>query len=250
MKKRWFGVSVIVIVLIYLVAGSLMAGVAAANPTVHIVQWGETLTSIARLYGVSVQAIMEANNLTSATIYAGQRLIIPAAGGEQYVVHIVARGESLLSIAARYGVSYLEIAVRNGLTNPNLIYVGQRLIIPGVKPGTPAPTPQPPATRPPEAIVISSPLPNGNVKSPLTVTGWGSAFENVLAVDVLDQNGKAIGQGQAIVRAEFGQYGPFSGTITFTMPISPQLGRVSVYSISPRDGAIEHLSSVTVNLRP
>jgi hypothetical protein len=84
----------------------------------------------------------------------------------------------------------------------------------------------------------------------VTVTGWGSGFENNLAVDVLDQSGSVIGQGNVMVDAEFGQVGPFTGTVTFTPPDSTQLGRVAVYTISPRDGAIEHLASVTVNLKP
>ena len=52
------------------------------------------------------------------------------------------------------------------------------------------------------------------------------------------------------VDAEFGQVGPFSGVIEFTAPDEEQFGRIQVYGISPRDGAIEHLASVTVNLVP
>jgi LysM repeat protein len=46
-------------------------------------------------------------------------------------VHIVARGETLTSIAARYGVSVGALAAANGITDPNTIYAGQRLLIPG-----------------------------------------------------------------------------------------------------------------------
>ena len=45
--------------------------------------------------------------------------------------HVVARGETLTSIAARYGVSVGALAAANGITNPNTIYAGQRLVIPG-----------------------------------------------------------------------------------------------------------------------
>ncbi len=44
--------------------------------------------------------------------------------------HVVRRGETLFSIAARYGVTIRQIVAANGLRNPNRIYVGQRLIIP------------------------------------------------------------------------------------------------------------------------
>lgn len=46
-------------------------------------------------------------------------------------VHIVARGETLTSIAARYGVSVGALAAANAITDPNTIYAGQRLVIPG-----------------------------------------------------------------------------------------------------------------------
>ncbi len=51
------------------------------------------------------------------------------------IVHIVRRGENLTMIARRYGVNMWAIARANGITNPNRIYVGQRLVIPS---GTPA----------------------------------------------------------------------------------------------------------------
>lgn len=49
----------------------------APTGQVHIVQTGDTLYSIARRYGTTVDAIMSANGLTSTTIYVGQQLIIP-----------------------------------------------------------------------------------------------------------------------------------------------------------------------------
>jgi LysM repeat protein len=46
--------------------------------TIHVVQSGEWIWSIARLYGIDPQVIIDANNLTSpATIYPGEELIIP-----------------------------------------------------------------------------------------------------------------------------------------------------------------------------
>jgi LysM repeat protein len=50
--------------------------------------------------------------------------------GPVYRAHIVQRGETLSRIALRYAVSWRTIASLNGLSNPNLIYVGQRLLIP------------------------------------------------------------------------------------------------------------------------
>lgn len=104
---------------------------------VHIVQSGEYLGLIAQRYGVSVQAIAAANNITNTSrIYAGQRLVIPGVvvtpppTVPASRVHIVASGENLFRIAQRYGVTVEAIAAANGITNINRVYVGQRLVIP------------------------------------------------------------------------------------------------------------------------
>lgn len=52
-------------------------------------------------------------------------------------VHVVKRGETLTRIAARYGVSMTDIIKANGIRNPNRIFVGQRLCIPGAPPPPP-----------------------------------------------------------------------------------------------------------------
>jgi LysM repeat protein len=105
------------------------------NPVVYIVQWGDTLYSIARRYGTSVEAIALQNRIANPSrIYAGQRLVI--SGGTTPPVppytqiHVVRAGETLYSIARRYGSTYWAIAMANHLINPNVIYVGQRLVIP------------------------------------------------------------------------------------------------------------------------
>jgi LysM repeat protein len=111
-------------------AAQAQAETNVADPeTIHIVQRGETLSSIARRYGVTVAALMAYNSLTSTTIYVGQHLLIPGGGSTPVVYHTVQRGETLFSISRRYGVTVQAIRAANGLSS-NLIYVGQRLIIP------------------------------------------------------------------------------------------------------------------------
>ncbi|HKM40189.1 MAG TPA: LysM peptidoglycan-binding domain-containing protein [bacterium] len=105
---------------------------------IYVVQPGDTLWNIARLFGVSEQDIMTANDLVSGQIFPGQELVIaavqepmppvvpsspvlPAIG-----VHVVQRGETLLSIARHYRIT-VEALVR---ANPGLIHIGQQLRIP------------------------------------------------------------------------------------------------------------------------
>ena len=100
----------------------------------YVVRWGDTVDLIAGRYGVSVQDIVAANNLTDPNlIRAGDVLIIPggAATPAEPAVHIVRRGETLQSIARLYGTTVDAIAGANGIANPNHIYVGQSLTIPG-----------------------------------------------------------------------------------------------------------------------
>jgi len=122
------------------------------SPTLgtHIVESGETLSEIARMYGTTVDAIVEANDLGSADalIRQGQELLIPspppplptAEGTAAAVsspsstvgqrIHVVQAGETLSEIARMYGVTTEELAQTNGLDNPNAVRVGQALVIP------------------------------------------------------------------------------------------------------------------------
>jgi LysM repeat protein len=105
--------------------------------TVHVVQWGETLSIIAARYGVTVNAIVQANGLSNPNyIYAGQRLSVPTgttspAPSSGTTTYVVQRGDTLYAIAARHGTTVNYLASLNALMNPNFIYVGQVLKVPG-----------------------------------------------------------------------------------------------------------------------
>jgi len=108
----------------------------------HRVRNGETLSVIARKYRTSVRSIMRANNLRRSNyIVAGKRLKIPRRGymqssprsvqkprNGQAVNHIVRKGDSLFTIAKRYGTTTKKIQELNHLTTTTL-QKGQVLII-------------------------------------------------------------------------------------------------------------------------
>jgi lysozyme len=107
------------------------------------VQQGETLSSIARRYGTSWQAIKQANGLVNPNqIYVGQKLKIPASTGSTgssgstatgcRLRHTVQPGEWVWQIARNYGVSPYDILAANGLTiqSANVISAGKVLCIP------------------------------------------------------------------------------------------------------------------------
>jgi LysM repeat protein len=93
---------------------------------------GDTLSTIAAKFGVSLAALMVTNHLTHPfDAKPGQQLTIPPADFHPTeLTHRVLPGENLTGIAALYGADPNAIAARNGLTNPNQVFAGQELIIP------------------------------------------------------------------------------------------------------------------------
>jgi peptidoglycan-N-acetylglucosamine deacetylase len=110
----------------------------------HTVAWGDTIYSLARRYGTTSQAIIDANQLKDPSlIRVGDVLIIPGAvsqpvGSESE--YVVQSGDTLFSIARRFGTTVDEIALANGIVNPAFISVGQTLVIPGATAGQTATT--------------------------------------------------------------------------------------------------------------
>lgn len=112
-----------------------------ANSPVHTVQPGESLSEIAAAYGVTMSALIAENGIgNSDYIYTGQQLVIPdgsggyssnsySGDGGSYVT--VGRGDSLSLIAALNGMTVNELMQLNGLSNPNNVWIGQRLLVSG-----------------------------------------------------------------------------------------------------------------------
>lgn len=98
-----------------------------STPGTHVVKQGETLKTIAALYGTTPELIAAANGITNINvIYAGQVLKIPQA--PRY--YTVQAGDTLANIATRYGVTLQALVTANNITNINLVKTGQRLLIP------------------------------------------------------------------------------------------------------------------------
>lgn len=104
------------------------------SSTIHIVQRDENLFRIALQYGTTVEAIAAFNGIADVRVIAvGQRLLIPNAqtgASGVLVTHTVAPGDSLSELVARYHTTIEALAEANNLSNPALLYIGQRLIVP------------------------------------------------------------------------------------------------------------------------
>jgi LysM repeat protein len=148
----------IIVSLFFVFSGFTLATTSARQNTSYVVQPGDNLFRISLRFNTTVAALAAANGITNVNlIFAGQTLIIPGPGGNVpppvttppaggtpapgTTTYVVAPGDTLSKIAQRFGTTYLAIAAANGIANPNLIYVGQVLNIPGAS-GVP-PTPPP-----------------------------------------------------------------------------------------------------------
>ena len=224
---------------------------AQTGGTTHTVQAGENLFRIALRYGFTVEYLAAVNGIANPTqIYAGQVLTIPdpnapapapaaapaapdpapaanPAPATGPVYHTVQPGETLASIGRLYGLTWPEIAAANGLSNPNQIYGGQQLTIPG------ASSPGAAAVAPP---VAADPAP---VANPAPVTGERThvvkAGEHLAAIariyniswpaiaranNITDPNHIYSGQTLVIPATDDGQ-GAYIQPDTWTPPAAP-----------------------------
>jgi len=126
-------------------------------PTTYTVQWGDWMRKIAERHGVTVDALVAANpSINPNRIYPGQVLNIPAPGGSVVspptggatpfappggpTTYTVQRGEWLYQIARKFGISVAQLQTANPGVNPNYLYPGQVLNIPGGAAPNPPPS--------------------------------------------------------------------------------------------------------------
>jgi peptidoglycan endopeptidase LytE len=131
---------------------------AAVHPAGYTVQSGDTLSSIAARFGTSYESLAQANHIANPNlIYPGEVLQVGGAVATGYRAapgratsagtYTVRTGDTLSSIAARCGTTYEHLAVINGISDPNFVYVGQVLRLSGSAPAA-APASARPAARP------------------------------------------------------------------------------------------------------
>ncbi|OUU08220.1 MAG: hypothetical protein CBC00_08360 [Verrucomicrobia bacterium TMED40] len=109
---------------------ALVIGEAMWAQVVHQVRPNETLGGIARKYGVSVGALQAFNGIANPNLlFVGKKLKIPSSQASE-VSYVVKKGDSLGSIASRFGVKVSTLTLVNKITRPDLIRVGQKLIVP------------------------------------------------------------------------------------------------------------------------
>ena len=103
----------------------------SSNVQTYTVQSGDTLSGIAAKFGTTYQKIAADNNISNPNlIHPGDVLKINSGSVQpSYEIYVVKAGDTLSGIGQKFGVSYQKIASDNGISNPNLIRIGQKLKI-------------------------------------------------------------------------------------------------------------------------
>ena len=227
-----------------------------AATVVYVVKPGDTLRSIAAAHGTTMSAIVRANNMANPdVIYPGQRLNIPVSGGSTpsatptadgstptpvpvptsaaspttgaSVYHTVQLGDTLDKVARAHGTTAAAIIAANGITNPDLIWVGQKLLIPGAsQPDKPAAQPTVKPKAPPVQPAPASPT--IHVVKPGETLGqiaqrYGTTVAAILAANDLP-SADVLGVGQRLIIPKAGASVPTTAAkpTKFVVSISQQ----------------------------
>jgi len=120
---------------------------ADAGPLSVLVEVGDSLSKIAKRYDTTTEILAAINGICDVNqIYVGQKILLAAAGSQTddgvdpepiSVTVIVEVGDSLSKIAKRYDTTVDELMVANDITDPNLVLVGQELVVSGIVPVVP-----------------------------------------------------------------------------------------------------------------
>ncbi|MBI5671488.1 MAG: LysM peptidoglycan-binding domain-containing protein [Chloroflexi bacterium] len=155
----------------------------------YVVQPGDTLYRIATRFGLTYPQLAQANGIVNpGFIYAGQRLRIPGGAApvqpapptvvppaETTTTYTVIRGDTLQRIAVKTNTSIAELIRLNNIRNPNIIYVGQTLLLPG-------------GVTPP--VVIPTSLPEQTDTAAVIPSGYG--FDYGIEAFFLHEDTRAI----------------------------------------------------------
>ena len=120
---------------------------ADVGPLSVLVEVGDSLSKIAKRYDTTTEILAAINGICDVNqIYVGQKILLAGAGSETddgvdpepiSVTVLVEVGDSLSKIAKQYDTTVDDLMVTNDITDPNLLLVGQELVVSGIVPIVP-----------------------------------------------------------------------------------------------------------------
>jgi LysM repeat protein len=212
--------------------------VASTAPSTYKVEGGDTVSSIAGRFGLSTASVLALNGLGwKSVIYPGQTLkltsataaapvaaaptvVAPASTSSSSSSYTIATGDTVSSIATRFGVSIEDILSANGLSWSSVIYAGRTLTIPGGSASTiqPVSVVTPVAAAPVAATPAASGGQTYTIVAGDTISGIAAKF-GVSVQSVLDANG--LNQSSIIFSGRTLQVGGAAPTITPAAAAAP-----------------------------
>lgn len=131
-------------------ARTVRVAATATPPAEYLVVEGDTVRGIAERFGLATAEVLALNGLSwSSLIFPGQRLALPAGAAAPAPLppaeteirkHVVVEGDTVIGIAAAYGVDAASILSANGLGSSSLIFPGESIVLPPSASGAPATT--------------------------------------------------------------------------------------------------------------
>lgn len=187
------------VLLTFLLLASAPVGAQSGEPptqkVVHVVQRGETMASLARRYGLTVDALTHVNGLADPRkIYVGQRLDVPVGKSgnipEETSSYLVQAGDTLVTIAKRYHTTWQSLVRINSLVSPNTVRAGHVIQVPSFSSAT---TVDKPRSRGQGAIHITRPTETlFRVALHYGVSPWALTIENQIAAPTLSYPGQVL----------------------------------------------------------
>ena len=120
---------------------------ADVGPASVLVEVGDSLSKIAKRYDTTTEILAAINGICDVNqIYVGQKILLAGAESETddevdpepiSVTVLVEVGDSLSKIAKQYDTTVDDLMVANDITDPNLVFVGQELVVSGIVPVVP-----------------------------------------------------------------------------------------------------------------
>ncbi|HVT75358.1 MAG TPA: M23 family metallopeptidase [Candidatus Paceibacterota bacterium] len=191
--------------------------------SLYVVHAGDTLSQIAKMYGVSANTIIWANNIRGA-IHEGDELVILPING---VSHKVVKGDTLKSIAAKYRADVDDILAYNDMAPDEALAIGSTIIIPDGEASVPASSSVPgAAVNPTEALRgTGGPYYKDYYQRPIDGGRKSQGLHGYNAVDLAAPTGTPIhaaASGVVIVARSGGYNGGYGSYVVISHPNGTQ----------------------------
>lgn len=261
----------LVLIAVLVLSAALVVPAAAQTTTTYVVQPGDTLSSIARQFCTTWQQIYHMNKAVIGpnpnVLRPGTVLVVPnncgggnpppgggtapcdrgtsahAKGPINGNIYTVTFGDTMFSISQRFCTTVQQLSAANGVSNPWLIFAGQRLTIPGGQPPPPVTPTPPPQGR---YLTISTPTSGQVLPLIFTATGTGAGlFEGNVVVSAFTNGGQLLAQVPTTLQgANVGTGGPGTWQVSLTVNVAPGTAGF-IQATSPQSNVAPATVSVT-----